>query len=134
MRYLPWLVVGVSWTILAVVLLGLLGQAPSDYMADLAKSDHVRSMTVEVVTDDRFGPIHLGILPVALAVDLLSWTVGVAAWVIVRGPWPGAALGALAAPHPTLSWVLVVLFSVLATAGPLVGLGALLRLAFAEKK
>lgn len=135
MRHLPWLIIGAVWGVVAVILTDLGGTTPNDCMRALAQSEHVRLLTVELLTNDSVGLI-LGIafVPAFIGIDVLSWTVGLVACVAMDGVWPGSALGALFAPHPTLSWILVVVFSILSGAGLMLPLGALLRFAAAKAR
>ena len=134
MRYLAWIVIGAIWGVSAVVLMAAGGTTPGDSMLELAQSSHVRSPTLEIVTNDNIGGIAVLFIPAGVALDVLSWTLGVVAWIAVRGAWPGAALGALLAPHPTVSWVLHVLFSVLSGAGIWIAAAVLLRVVLTKRE
>jgi hypothetical protein len=51
--------------------------------------------------------------PIALGSDILAWTAGSVAWLFDPVGWPGAALGRLLLPHPSLDMAVVILGSVI---------------------
>ena len=51
--------------------------------------------------------------PIALGSDILAWTVGTVVWLFRPVGWPGAALGRLLLPHPSLDMAVVILGSVI---------------------
>ncbi len=106
------LIAGVIWGFGGLYLRSLSGFGMS---LDALPLTPLHSMFLDAAgTGHWMGPFMLLLLPVGLGIDLLIWTVGVAAWVLQPGAsWPGAALGHLIAAHPSLSSVGVGVASVL---------------------
>ena len=66
--------------------------------------------------------------PIALGSDILAWTVGTVVWLFHPVGWPGAALGHLLLPHPSLDMAVVILGSVIGGVVLCVGISLLARL------
>jgi hypothetical protein len=91
-------------------------------MDSLARGAHYHtthvSFTVDYFTSYDWppGPFKLVLLPDALGMDSLAWTLGFGVWLFTHQGSPWSTLGALLAPHPILASVAVVSVNVLSGA------------------
>lgn len=130
MRYTVWIALGALWGVVGVALLGVIGTTPDRVMSAVIRATPSSAALGILFQDNLIAPLRLLLLPYGVGLDLLTWTVGVPAWLVAGRGWPGAALGNLLAPHPVLAWVLVLLGAALAGAGLLLAAVVLVRLAF----
>ena len=88
----------------------------------------VYSEFIDLMKADWVGLGKLFWPPIALGSDILAWTVGTAVWLFHPVGWPGAALGHLLLPHPSLDMAVVILGSVIGGVVLCVGISLLARL------
>jgi len=86
------LVIGIILVFFAIVLL-LLGLIPSK---------DIKIATYDILAADSSLPFVLLTLPLAIGVDIITWTIGVIIWLFGYGSWPGQALKVVLSAHPVL--------------------------------
>lgn len=120
---------GVVWGIAGVSLALAGGETPDKLMSWLLIENKPFSVAVRIaILDTLNAPLKIVIFPLTLGLDMLMWTVGLAAWLVIGEGWPGWALGVVLSPRPILAWVSVFLSSVLTGAGLTLGFAWLMRI------
>jgi hypothetical protein len=120
---------GVVWGIAGVSLALAGGQTPDKLMSSLLIQNRPFSFAIfAALTDTLNAPLKIIIFPLTVGLDVLMWTVGLAAWLVIGEGWPGWALGVVLSPRPILAWLSVFLSSVLTGVGLTLGFAWLMRI------
>lgn len=101
---------GVAGTVVWLGGWRLSGPVPGGFYAHLAGREAF-SLTAEVLAAGHYPRLlALLLLPLAVGLDLLFWTAGLAAWRLVAGAsWPGAALATVLQGHPVPGLAVILL-------------------------
>ena len=123
-RQLRLMAPGALWGVAGVILLSLFRMTPDVILAGrIGSSPHVG--TLELLSADNASALwKVLVLPAAVGIDLLLWSVGIIPWLIIRQGWPGSALGSVLAPYPLLAWIMVLIFAALPGAAASWAIGA----------
>jgi len=97
------LVIGIIF--LASIIIVFLQGGPPKYASIPSK---IKSQTFSILTSDQFlAPLGL---PLAIGLDIITWTIGVIIWLFGYGSWPGEALGIFLVAHPVIYYVFEIIF------------------------